>query len=147
MSVIYERGSFRPRESIGQLVGDMRKAIIGAVERELAALDISAAQIGVIVYLFEDGSGTAADLCKSMSYDPGAMTRLIDRLEKKKFVRRVRATDSRRAVRLELTAAGRSLYPQIVDGLVRAFNALLRGFSRTEVRQFESLARRMLENA
>ena len=147
MAPIYDSSSFRPRDSIGRLFGNVRKALIVSIEQELAALDISAAQVGVVLHLFEEGSSTAADLCKSMSYDPGGMTRLLDRLERKKFLRRVRAEHDRRAVRIELTRAGKALYPRIVEGLVNAFNRRFRGFTRSEVRQLESLFRRMLENA
>ena len=45
-------------------------------------------------------------LCKGVSYDPGAMTRMIDRLERKKLVRRVRSPEDRRKIIVELTAGG-----------------------------------------
>jgi DNA-binding MarR family transcriptional regulator len=86
-------------------------------------------------------------LCKILIYDPGAMTRLLDRLEKKGVLRRVRAKGDRRTVRLELTAEGKRLYPRILEALVDVFNRLLRGFSKSEVRQLEVLLKRMVANA
>ena len=62
-------------------------------------------------------------------------------------LRRVRAKGDRRTVRLELTAAGKRLYPRILDALVEVFNRLLRGFSKSEVRQLEVLLKRMVANA
>jgi DNA-binding MarR family transcriptional regulator len=50
-------------------------------------------------------------------------------------------------VRLELTAEGKKLYPRILEALVEVFNRLLRGFSKTEVRQLEDLLKRMVANA
>ena len=75
------------------------------------------------------------------------MTRLLDRLEKKGVLRRVRTGSDRRSVRLELTAEGKKLYPKILAALVQVFNRLLRGFSKTEVRQLEQLLVRMVANA
>jgi MarR family transcriptional regulator, multiple antibiotic resistance protein MarR len=86
-------------------------------------------------------------LCKAMTYDPGAMTRLLDRLERKGVLRRARTGGDRRTVRLELTAAGKALYPKILDALVDTFNHLLRGFSKSEVRELEGFLKRMLANA
>jgi DNA-binding MarR family transcriptional regulator len=87
------------------------------------------------------------ELCKKLSYDPGAMTRLIDRLEEKGLVRRLRAEDDRRAQRLELTREGEALYPKIVAALVKVYNQLLRGFNKTEVNQLQDMLKRMLDNA
>jgi DNA-binding MarR family transcriptional regulator len=75
------------------------------------------------------------------------MTRLLDRLEKKGVVRRVRARGDRRSVRLELTAGGKRLYPRILEALVEVFNRLLHGFSKGDVRLLEELLERMLANA
>ena len=98
--------------------------------------------------LLGDGAAsTAAELCKILIYDPGAMTRLLDRLEKKGVLRRVRAKGDRRTVRLELTADGKRLYPRILEALVEEFNRLLHGFSKSDVRQLEELLKRMLANA
>ena len=80
-------------------------------------------------------------------YDPGAMTRLLDRLEKKGVLRRVRTKDDRRTARLELSAEGTRLYPRILEALVQVFNRLLRGFSKSEVQQLEQLLKRMVANA
>jgi len=97
--------------------------------------------------LLGDGAAsTAAELCKILIYDPGAMTRLLDRLEKKGVLRRARAKDDRRAVRLELTADGSRLYPMILEALVQVYNRLLRGFTKSDVRQLEQLLTRMVAN-
>ena len=75
------------------------------------------------------------------------MTRLLDRLERKGVLRRARTADDRRAVRLELTADGNKLYPRILEALVQVFNRLLRGFTKSEVRQLEQLLTRIADNA
>jgi DNA-binding MarR family transcriptional regulator len=62
-------------------------------------------------------------------------------------LRRVRAKDDRRTVRLELTADGKRLYPRILEALVEEFNRLLHGFSKSDVRRLEELLKRMLANA
>ena len=147
MQPIYDIDSFRPSQGIGAYIGRARRTIVEAIDRELAPLDISHAQWIVVMLLGDGAAATAAELCKILIYDPGAMTRLLDRLEKKGVLRRVRAKDDRRAVQLKLTADGKKLYPRILDALVRVFNRLLHGFSKSEVQLLEQLLKRMVANA
>lgn len=147
MQPIYDINTFRPSQGIGAYIGRARRTIVEAIDQELAPLGISHAQWIVVMLLGDGAASTAAELCKILIYDPGAMTRLVDRLEKKGVLRRLRSRDDRRAVRLELTAEGKKLYPRILQALVQVFNHLLRGFGKKEVQQLEQLLKRMVGNA
>ena len=147
MQPIYAIETFRPSQGVGAHIGRARRTIVEAIDQELAPLDISHAQWIVVMLLGDGAASTAAELCKILIYDPGAMTRLLDRLEKKGVLRRMRAANDRRAVRLELTADGSKLYPRILEALVQVYNRLLRGFTKSEVRQLEQLLTRMADNA
>jgi len=144
---IYDIETFRPSQAVGAYIGRARRTIVEAIDQKLAPLDISHAQWIVVMLLGDGAAATAAELCKILVYDPGAMTRLLDRLEKKGVLRRARTKGDRRTVRLELTAAGKRLYPRILEALVEEFNRLLRGFSKREVRQLQELLKRMVANA
>jgi DNA-binding MarR family transcriptional regulator len=86
-------------------------------------------------------------LCKDLSYDAGAMTRMIDRLEAKGLISRRRCPDDRRLVKLELTEAGLAALPRLRECSVRVLNHFLQGFTKTEARQLEGFLSRMLQNA
>ncbi len=129
-----------------RLVNRVRVELIDALDRELAQYDISAAQLIVLASVADKHADSAAALCKSISYDPGAMTRMIDRLAQKGLVRRVPNPEDRRAMTLELTAAGRALYPELLQAKQRVQARFLRGFSRDDVRTLETLLNRMLDN-
>jgi len=144
---IYAAASFRSREAVGALVALTRKALVEEFDRELAPLGLNAAQALVIVVLADDGAGTAAGICKHLSHDPGAMTRLIDKLEERGLVRRVRAREDRRSAPLEVTARGKALRAEVTQVQVNVLNRMLRGFSRAEARQLEGFLQRMLHNA
>lgn len=147
MPPIYDIGTFRPSQAVGAYIGRARRTIVEAIDQKLAPLDISHAQWIVVMLLGDGAAATAAELCKILVYDPGAMTRLLDRLERKGVLRRARAGGDRRTVRLKLTAAGKRLYPRILEALVEEFNRLLRGFTKREVRQLQELLKRMVANA
>ena len=120
--------------------------MIDALDRELSQFDISAAQLIVLSSVANNEADSASMLCKNISYDPGAMTRMIDRLQQKGLVRRVPNADDRRAANLELTAAGRALYPQLLAAKEAVQAQFLRGFGANDVRLLEKLLNRMLDN-
>ena len=147
MPPIYDPAIFDPHGSIGALVGQTRKALIDAIDMELAPLDISSAQWIVILLLATGKASTAGELSRAMTYDPGAMTRLLDRLENKGFLQRMPDETDRRAISLQLTRTGRALHPKIVRALATVNNRLLAGFTRPEADQLKLLLQRMLANA
>jgi DNA-binding MarR family transcriptional regulator len=151
---IYDSSTYQPRRSIGALLSRVKVEMLAAVDRELAAdkrlgsLEISAAQWVVIASLAgPDGQKSAADLCKGISYDAGAMTRMLDRLEAKGLIRRSRSAQDRRLMNLELTDEGRAAYPRMREIAMGVANRFLHGFTKSEARALEGFLLRMLENA
>jgi DNA-binding MarR family transcriptional regulator len=151
---IYDSATYQPCRSIGSLLSRVKVEMLSALDRELAedrrlaALEMSAAQYIIIANLARpDGPKSAADLCKGISYDAGAMTRMLDRLESKGLIRRSRSPHDRRLMRLELTEEGRAAYPRMREISMTIANRFLHGFTRSEARQFEGFLTRMLENA
>jgi DNA-binding MarR family transcriptional regulator len=150
---IYDTTNYHPRKSIGSLLGRVKVAMMAALDEELAAdrrlapLELSAAQFAVIASLAGEDRKSASDLCKGISYDAGAMTRMLDRLEGKGLIRRNRSPEDRRLVHLELTEEGRAAYPRMRELSAGVANRFLRGFTKAEARQLEGLLSRMLENA
>jgi MarR family transcriptional regulator, multiple antibiotic resistance protein MarR len=149
---IYEVETYQPAGCVGQLLYRVRAAQMSALDQELAQdpdlapLEISAAQYTIISVLAKYGVDSAAQLCKDLSYDAGAMTRMIDRLEAKGLVNRRRCPEDRRLVKLELTEAGLAALPKLRACSVRVLNRLLRGFNLAEARQLEGFMVRMLHN-
>ena len=134
------------KHGIIRLVNRVRVELIDALDRELAPFDITAAQLIVLASVATREADSPAGLCKNISYDPGAMTRMIDRLEQKGLVRRNPNPDDRRATNLEITTAGRALYPQLLAAKETVQAQFLRGFSEQEVGALEQFLNRMLDN-
>jgi len=155
VSDIYDSASFQPRRHIGALLSRVKVEMLAALDHELAEdkhlapLEMSAAQ-WIIIANLAVGSGepkSAADLCKVISYDAGAMTRMLDRLEAKGLIRRTRSSQDRRLMNLELTEEGSAAYPRMREISMNISNRFLRGFTKAEARQLEGFLNRMLENA
>jgi DNA-binding MarR family transcriptional regulator len=151
---IYDSTTYQPRKGVGYLLSRVRVEMLMALDRELEAdrrlapLGLSAAQFIIIANLAgAEGTMSASDLCKGISYDAGAMTRMLDRLESKGLIRRNRSAHDRRLMHLELTEEGRAAYPRMREISLMVANRFLRGFTKSEARQLEGLLSRMLENA
>lgn len=151
---IYDSSTYQPGRGVGALVSRVKAEMLAAIDRELAAdkrlapLELSAAQWVIVANLAApDGPKSAADLCKGISYDAGAMTRMLDRLESKGLIRRTRSAEDRRLMNLELTEEGRAAYPRMREISMSVANRFLRGFTRSEARTLEGFLGRMLENA
>ena len=74
------------------------------------------------------------------------MTRMLDRLETKGLLRRVRSSEDRRVVNIELTPDGRVTAGRIPQVLADTLNEHLAGFTREEWHQLKDLLRRVLAN-
>jgi DNA-binding MarR family transcriptional regulator len=150
---VYSLDTYEPRRGLGHLIGRARTQLLAAIDMELARdellrpLEVTAAQLIVIVNLAgRECATSASELCKGISYDAGAMTRMLDRLEAKGLVRRTRSPDDRRLVNLELTEAGQAAYPRLREVSMRVLNHSLRDFTQDEARTLESLLQRLARN-
>jgi DNA-binding MarR family transcriptional regulator len=153
MGEIYDFESYEPRRGVGHLLHRVRTEMLAAVDRAMAAderlvaMEVTSAQFIVLATLSMGEVKSASDLCKHISYDAGAMTRMIDRLEEKGLLKRSRCPNDRRLVNLELTEKGSQALPQMRMVAMRVLNRFLEGFTKAEARQLEGFLLRMLENS
>lgn len=147
MGDIYDPKTFEPSSSVGYLVNRVRTALFNALDQALAPLEVTSAQYIIMAQLVYGMADSPSQLCQSISYDPGAMTRMIDRLEAKGLIRRIRHPQDRRAQTLELTDEGKAVFPKMRIRVIDVLNRFLNGFSKTEARQLEGLLQRVLANA
>jgi DNA-binding MarR family transcriptional regulator len=144
---LYTSENYNPEDSIGRLIADVSGRLLVAFDGEMTGLGITGAQWVILMRIANGCGSTAAELCRFSRYDTGSMTRMLDRLEEKGLLRRVRSDKDRRVVCLELTEAGRDLYPLLPPVAIKVMNAHLRGFTRTELDQFKSFLNRMRTNS
>ena len=153
MADVYSLENYEPRNGLGHLISRARTQLLAVLDAELAGdellapLELSSAQFIVIVNLAgREGATSASELCKGISYDAGAMTRMLDRLEAKGLVRRTRSPDDRRLVNLELTEAGEAAYPRLREISMQVMNRSLRDFTPDEARTLQNLLQRLANN-
>jgi DNA-binding MarR family transcriptional regulator len=142
----YSAEGYKQEQSVGYLLKSVMASISHQVDRRLIAHDLTHAQWVPLFKLAHGECGTVAELARTLQSDPGAMTRALDRLEAKGLVARVRSSEDRRVVNLELTDAGREVAAVVPAVLAEVLNLHLAGFSEAEWRSLLSMLGRMRAN-
>ena len=142
----YTVDNFRPENSMGYLMRRIMGVIAQDVEREMEPFGLTDAQWKPLLRLYLRQANTVAELARCCEMDAGSMTRLLDRVEAKGLLRRVRSSEDRRVVNIELTPDGLAAAAQIPVILSRVQNNALRGFSETEWRSLQDFLQRIFTN-
>ena len=141
----YQPAGYCAEESIGYLMKRIMLSIVYQADKRLVEHGLTSAQWGPLMRMRTSDGSTVAELARWLQVDAGAMTRLLDRLEKKQLCKRVRSTEDRRVVRVELTPQGEAAIAEVPAVLAEVMNAHLGGFSKAEWQMLRSFLKRMLE--
>ena len=111
------------------------RAVAVAVEPRLAAKGLTLTQLGVLEGLLHKGPLTHRDLGRKVLTSAGNMTDVVDKLEARGLVTRVRDTGDRRQVRVELTEEGRLLIEALFPRHAMDIATAMGGLDAQELRQ------------
>jgi DNA-binding MarR family transcriptional regulator len=130
--------------SVGYLLKRCGVLMTQVAERRFESLEISFTQWLVLVHLAQQQHISATQLSAHLGHDMGALTRVVDTLERRGLVRRERSRRDRRAVEIAVTPAGRR---QALDArrlIVELLNRLVEPFAEAEIDTLISLLQRLL---
>src|SRR5690606_32864594 len=130
--------------SLGLLFRQLRDAMWARMKLELARVghDLTFSQY-VTLKKLALGTAGVTDLARAAELNPGAMTRLLDRLESKGLVARANDPSDRRAWRIRLTETGQRVWRDNSLCAERVRDQALAGLDEAERAQFF----RLLEHA
>ncbi len=131
----------------------LTKAIVGSIRQLYRAVYLDAAktgrrfgltasQSGVLRTLFHNGSMSSADLSRKLFVTPSNITGIIDRLEKKGLVERVRKETDRRVSLITLTPSGADVSGMLPDPIEKK---LISRLAHLDTRKVERLQEAMEE--
>jgi MarR family transcriptional regulator, multiple antibiotic resistance protein MarR len=141
---LYTPDNYSLCESLGYLIKRTSSMLSIAIDQELALHDLTHQQFAILVILSELKCQTAADLARETCGDTGAITRMLDRLEAKDMIRRVRSVEDRRVVNIELTPAGMSCAEKMPVIAINVINRHLKGFNKQELETMKGFLRKLL---
>ena len=133
--------------SLGMLLSMVRSEMVRAIEAELASkgLDLSFTQFLILKKAQLLGAASATELARAVELDGGAMTRQLDQLERKGYLRRTPDVQDRRALRIALTDAGNTVWQNTASVCSeRVMTAAQRSLDSTEQEQLYDYLERVL---
>lgn len=141
-----------PRETctgsqLGLLFRQVRDAMWArmAVELDKLGHDLTFSQY-ITLKKLAGGNASVTDLARAAEVNPGAMTRLLDRLEARNLIMRVPDPSDRRALDIRLTEAGTIIWQDINQCGMRVREFAMEGMDEAERQQLTDLLVRVRDN-
>lgn len=142
----YSTDNYRVDDSLGHLIVVAHGLLLRHIDQRMEPFDITSAQWKVLIRVLVGDVRSSAELCRVLGCDTGAMTRMLDRLEEKGFVRRERSHEDRRLVLVTPTESSRVMQKPLVTAAVNALNDALTDFSATEFALLKRFLGRLIAN-
>ena len=136
----------RAFDNIGYLIKLLNESMTNSIEQYMQEFELTASQWHPIVLIGLGKADTPAEIARLVDVDTGAMTRTLDRLEKKGFIYRERSKTDRRVIHIKLTPKGYRVTDKLMPAVAEVLNQSLKGFSNEEFILFRSLLLRLLNN-
>lgn len=130
------------------LIGKVSSAINRTFLRAFASegIEITTEQWSVLACLWKTDGVTQQDLCNLTSKDKPSMTRLIDKLERRKLVNRISSINDRRINLIQLTEAGINLEVKATDIVQSIVNKTLSNISDEELNTSRNVLKKIMAN-
>lgn len=145
-AAFYTAATLNRDTSVGWLLKQGGASFGRVLDQRMSALGVTSAQWPSLLLIDRLPEATSSGLARTLSMNPGAMTRMLDRLIEKGLVERQPCPRDRRAARLLLTDSGREAVGPIADVLATCLNDAVRGFSAEEFATLISLLQRLNAN-
>jgi DNA-binding MarR family transcriptional regulator len=130
-----------------RLIGRLRAEFVYAVEQEMGrqGVELNFTQFVALKLLGHEEPMTPVELARALHYNPGALTRLLDKLEQRGYLKRVPDPDDRRALRLELTTQGKALRKRVIGYCDAVASRIFEGTTAREREQLHDVLSRVLD--
>jgi DNA-binding MarR family transcriptional regulator len=140
----YKVESLEAQRSVGFLIKRCGVLMTQIAERAFESHSISFTQWMILMRLSACPHASPSELSAQIGHDMGALTRIVDELERKGFVTRERCPHDRRAVQIAITADGRRLADGGKPAVVGLLNKLIGPYTEAEIEALISLLQRFL---
>lgn len=101
-------------------------------DRSIKQNDLTRTEFGVLDLLYHKGPQPIQQICGKVLMSSGNITYVLDKLEKKHFVRRRASTEDRRLIFAEITDRGTQFFEEIFPKHVEVIEAAVGGLDEDE---------------
>jgi DNA-binding MarR family transcriptional regulator len=135
----YHPETYKAQTSVGYLVKRSYALCADVLEPVFAEHGFTFLQYQILAWLRDGIALSPSAICAQYRHNSGALTRVIDQLEEKGFIERLRRDRDRRKVELQLTDAGRKVIERLIPLVVDQLNQVLQDFSSDELKELTRL--------
>ncbi|MNJ52658.1 putative HTH-type transcriptional regulator YusO [compost metagenome] len=123
----------RIKDSLGYIITNTGRKITQHLTQKFHKYGITSEQWGVLQTLTEEDGITQAELSRRTEKDPTNVTRILDQLERKEFIRRAANKEDRRSYLIHVTESGRSLSQKLLPVEIEFTQSYLKDFTEEEL--------------
>ncbi len=138
-----EKTEFNFQESFGYHFISVTVIIKRLMESRLKPYNLTHLQFSILMNLYKNNITTQKEILKYIYGDEASITRLIDRLELKGYLKRVKCTKDKRKKNIILTQEGISLTKEVIECAKEVNKELVKGLEKEEAEQFLKLLQKV----
>ena len=137
---------FRMEDFVSYYLVRISKVIGNDFARKSRQLGLTVAALQALSMLAEHADMTVGELSDAALIEQPTLTKILNRLESDKLIRRKVSRRDKRIVHVHITRAGREIIPKMAVIIESIESRLLDGLSATEIETASKLLSRMSEN-
>ena len=130
-------------KTIQQIIEDLARCQRPAMTKAWQSTGLSHAEISMLFMLHYHQDINAKQVAEYLGISKSAVSQLLDPLEDKHLIRRSRAVNDRRIVRIDLTPSGRQLIKKVQKLKFAGLRSSLDSLNDAELSQMASLHQKM----
>lgn len=132
-----------PENSIGYLIRDSSRLILARLQERIEPHGVTLGQYFVLRELWQNEGSTQRELSARIGIAEPSAVAVLDAMEKRDLVVRVRSKQDRRKTHVYLTARGRGLRDEFLGYAAAVINGATAAFSTDEIETLRSLLRKL----
>ncbi len=144
--ILEARAIYIEEESLGFIVYTADLRMKQYLNRKIKLFKITPEQWMILSRLYEEDGISQKELSEKTLKDQAALTRTLDRMEKKELIKRKVSPKDRRSFLVYLTDAGQTMRGQIGPIAVESVEKAAKGLTEEEVKTLKSLLKRAILN-
>lgn len=100
---------------LGYWLRRVSNAVSGSFARSLQARQTSVAEWVLLRHLYDRKQATPGEFAEALTMTPGAISKIVDKLQAKEWIRSKMKPEDNRVQLLSLTAVGRRIVPELAE--------------------------------
>ncbi len=136
----------RTQDTIGLLIGMVRRRLKQIVAERLAPYDLSPQQYWILLLVLEGENLSPRKITERIFMDKATASRMLDKLVRSKWIMLTRDPQDRRRLRIDLTPLAKRRAGKLRRMAQEIDRQLMNGISAAQAKVLDESLRRMLEN-